>query len=227
MMNLSKLVCGLCALAALAGGTAAGAATLASTDNGWYDQRGEHETWNINTFTGYLDGDVLRSWYVFDISALTGPVSSAVLTFVGGNGNYVSSDASETASLYDVTTDLAALVGGTGGTAAFEDLGSGAVYGTFGTGGTYTPMPEISLSLSGAAVADLNAAIQSGAGVFGIGAALISLSGTQGQEAFWSSSGAVPAAKLDLEMTPAVPLPAGGLLLVTALAGFGALRRRK
>jgi len=67
-----------------------------------------------------------HNWFLFDISTFTIPVtfSSATLTLysydVSGWEDY---------KLFDVTTSLDLLQAGTGGVAAFNDLGSGDVYG--------------------------------------------------------------------------------------------------
>lgn len=96
---------------------------LKATDGGWYNGLGFHDPNN----TSYMvDNDPYgpHNWFLFNIAGLNLTVTSATLTLysydVSPGGDY---------KLFDVTTPLDHLQAGTGGVAAFDDLGSGDVYG--------------------------------------------------------------------------------------------------
>lgn len=210
-------------LAMLASVAPASAATveILAVDNGWYRSDGVHSPSNPNIIEGNLGTFDYNNWFLFDLSNLMGEVVSATLTIFGGNGNYTGPESSATYSAYDVTTDLGLLQSGLGGVSAYADLGTGVQYGStvIATPGTeWTPMPEVVLNLAGA-LPDLNAV---SGGRFAVGGTSTMQYGT-----LWSSSGLLPGAKLTLEtVVSPVPLPAGGLLLISAFAGAGLLRRR-
>lgn len=151
-MNMrNMLLGGLGALAALAMTAAPAAAeTLTPLDTGWYDSAGSHSPGNQNYITGRDGGDEWRSFIVFTIPAGT-PVTAATLNLysfdVAGGPNDL--------ALFDVTTGVPVLLNGTAGVAAYADLGSGASYGTLAGVTTNT---TISITLTPAAVAAINAA---------------------------------------------------------------------
>jgi hypothetical protein len=77
-------------------------------------------------------GAELRDMFVFDVSGIPGTISSALLhlaTAPNGQPYYPNPSASETFTLYDVTTDLPTMMTGFPGAAGFDDLGAGTVYG--------------------------------------------------------------------------------------------------
>ena len=123
------------------------------------------------------------------------------------------------------------LEGNSGGIPTFTDLGNGSSYGseTLNLGPGSVLMPEFSITLNAAALADINA-ILSGVSPFkfGIGGALTSLSGqTQETEGLWgASSNTNNAATLSLEVS-AIPLPAALPLLGGGLALLGLVRARR
>ena len=247
------------ALALLAGigmTTGAGAATLQSIDTGAYVDLGFHTPSSSNFTTGFTrfeftdpDGNTLqgeltfRSFFVFDISGLGGPVTAATLTLPASSaacdgstlestGCYRSDDASETVAFYDVTTTLSHLTGGSGGTAAFDDLGSGTSYGSATVSGEADdPMPEVSVTLGAEAVADLNAAIGAGQSGFAIGAALSSIvdPGGLGAQELWafSATDEPTQAQLVLHGPPQIPLPASLPLLAAVVGASGIVLRRR
>ncbi|MEO1686734.1 MAG: hypothetical protein AAFU61_02395, partial [Pseudomonadota bacterium] len=200
-----------------------------SFDNGWYRTNGVafHLASNTNTVTGGSSGAETRSFYAFDLSALTSPATSARMTFFAGNGTYGSNDPSETVRLVDVTTPTDVLTADAFGPAAvpiFDDLGAGDIYGeATASGALGDPMPEIGIDLSAAAIADINAAA---GGTFAIAAVLLSVDGAGGAQVLWDGSDGVPAARLTLETT-SVPVPAAAPLLLSALAGWAAVARRR
>ncbi len=109
--------------------------TLSATHRGWYDHRGDPGG-SANIFVGTTDGLTVRNYFVFDRAGypeLAGkPVSRATLEVFLPNdeaGAYFSEDAEDNGALYSLsgfTGDLAALIDGTGGVAAYDALGGGA-----------------------------------------------------------------------------------------------------
>jgi len=235
-------------LAAFIASGASGAmgASVASYDNGQYNRTGinaGHTPDNPSIVTGKRrEGPNItrfHSFTLFDLSSLAGEtVTAATLTFAAGNGIYESPDASETVAFWDVTSDLDDLVLQKGSASPnvssnWADLSGGTLYGTATVAGTDgDPMPEVSAMLNADAVAAINAVLASSDQRFGIGAGLTTFDlASQEEERLWvagSSSAFLPAATLDLTvagMAP-VPLPASLPLLIAALGGVVALRRR-
>ncbi len=73
-----------------------------------------------------------RSFFSFNLAGVTGTIISATmhLQTAPGFGSYLSGDPTETLSLFDVSTAIASLSGGSGGIPAFTDLGTGTVFGS-------------------------------------------------------------------------------------------------
>lgn len=113
--------------------TVPGTFTLTATASGFYDQTGLHEPGNYAVGWYVPGNDELRDYFVFDLSAVSGTVTSAFLRLTTAPPTFIrygSNDPSETYTLFDVSTTLPTLTGGTGGVAAFADLGGGTSYGT-------------------------------------------------------------------------------------------------
>lgn len=108
--------------------------TITADDRGWYQQTGTHTPTNLNFLTGFSSTSNVesRSFYVFPIPALAPgeTILSAELRLQNPTNGFTSPDASETLQFQDVTTPISSLVGGTGGVAAFTDLGNGTVFGS-------------------------------------------------------------------------------------------------
>ncbi|WP_146746324.1 hypothetical protein [Rhodovulum viride] len=219
-MTKLRLQRALLACASAIGATASAQAsvvTLDAYDSGYYSNRGA--TPDLNSI---IEDQTRNNWFAFDLSSIAGKVTGAVLTILA-DGRYASgSTTSATYTLYDVSTDIGALTGGTGGAGAYTDLASGTIYGAASialpNGGGV--MPEVSVDLTGA-LDDINAAL---GGLFAMGGT----SDLGANQYLWISSNAEISARLDLEVAP-VPLPAALLPFGTALAGLGglgALRRR-
>lgn len=227
---LARLAACALAAAALAAPAAAATFNLNAVDHGWFQNTGRHGETNLNIYTGA--GDTFRSFHRFAISGVGGgSVTSATLTFRGGNGTFRGSGP-ETVVLSDVTSNAALFSRSYGGgdptgIGLFDDLGTGTYYGHARISAPNgAPMPTFSIALNGAALDDLNAAISAGAGSFLVGVRSPTLLGTQ---ALWSSSSLRPASFLRIETTPdmtPVPLPAGAVLLLSGLAALGLARRR-
>jgi hypothetical protein len=110
-----------------------------SLDRGWYSQLGEHQPGNTNYIVGFCatsdecggDDLVRNNFFAFDLEGITGNVLSATLFLdVPSPNGYISAASSLIYTLYDVNTDIPSLFNGTGGVAAFNDLGSGILFGT-------------------------------------------------------------------------------------------------
>ena len=137
-----------------------------------------------NYSTGKTGTHLLRNFFTFDLSSLTGTVVSARLEVV--RYFYDSPDDSETLGLFDVSTDAATLNNNTGTSATiFNDLGTGVSYGTFVVNRyTHSSTETLIFSLNAAAIADINAA----SGFFSIGGSLQSLSGVTANELITTGS---------------------------------------
>lgn len=224
------------ALAAIAFAAPASATTieLFSSDNGWFGSNGTHNNINTNIITGVSGGRTYRNFQVFDISGLIGTVTSATLTYRAGNGQYLA-DASETVTLFDVTTPASAFgasypANSSTGRAIYTDLGTGTV---FGSTTVFRPtngntMPEVAITLNADGISALMQSIANGAGFFVLGAALTS---QDGNDRLWAFSSGGQATRLSIETASIeppsqVPLPAGGVLLLAGLGAFVLVRRR-
>ena len=170
-----------------------GTTVVEAYDSGWY-QGASHDPSNDNYIVS--DGDIgtnHNNFFTFDLSNLQGSFTTATLSLssydVTGDFNYL---------MFDFGGDIDALTGGTGGLAAYNDLASGASYGSFAYSASDSYNSR-TLTLNAAAVADINAAL---GGNFALG-------GT-------------------LEAGVAVPEPATWAMMLLGFFGLGgALRARK
>lgn len=205
--------------------------TLVATDSGFYSQAGLHTPANQNYLTG-LFGDERRSFFVFDLSSVSGTVNSARLRLYNPQVNqllgYVSPDPTETLNIYDVAASAAAVTGGTAGVGGFADLGSGTLFGSRSVSAADNGT-VVEIILNASAVA----ALDSSSGLFLFGGALGTLSGAANEYVFgFSTVSFVPddVRELVLEVTPdqgtLVPEPSTIQVAVLALlarraAGLG------
>lgn len=214
---------GMVAIAMLCAGafnkTDAATVTLDALDSGFYNSAGVHMPNNQTYITGRF-GNENRSFLVFDTSSVSGTILGATLRLFNPEVSqflhgYVSPDATETLNIYDVSTPASDIRGNTAGLAGFADLGSGTLLGTR-TVSAADNGTVIEIQLNAAGVA----ALTSSSGLFVLGGALGSLSGTADQYVFgFSTASFVPdhTRQLVLDVEP-VPEPA-----TIGLAGFGAL----
>ena len=214
------------------------ATTIDAFDHGWYESSGSHGTSNTNIWTG-SEGtySLTRHFMAFDLAAMSGQtVTSATLTYSANIGKYASENSSEHITVSDYTGDIDSLLGGSAGSGAYTDLGDGSIYGTAvvtgtpvapGSGGSGDFMPEIIISLSAAAIADINAAIAAADQRLALGTMVTNATYGQQQKLWWGS-GQIPAAFLTLDTTPvaSASAPATTMLALTALVLVLRLRRR-
>jgi hypothetical protein len=197
------------------------------TDRGWYREPGTHFPANPNYFVGDNRGTTCgggstcddfrdyRNFFAFDLSNVVSPIASAKLALTVPGAGYSSSDPSENYEVHDVVTSITSLLNGTGGSAAWNDLGSGVVYGnrtmTAADMGTV-----VEIKLNSSAIAAMNATH----GLFGIGGSLMTLDNLSNDEyvfAFANVPGDTHIGISELRLT-LVPEPSTLLLL-----GFGAI----
>lgn len=232
-----------------------------ASNYGSYRSDGARGPYNYNFATGNAGvGNTAatsgnRSFFLFDLSSLSGTVTSATLhlwdsTPTPAPPNYLgynSLDTTETLNIYDVSSALSnfAIGFGTnandaGGISTFGDLGTGTVLGTVtvtkaGSGvGSY-----VDVSFNSAGLSALQGAL---GGKIVFGGALGSLSGNTALDELmfsgWSNNGAANVCgttlcpdgthvQLQLEGVSAVPLPAAFWLLGSALASAGCFARRR
>lgn len=221
-----ELFRGLVILPLLFFGHAATALIIPATDTGWYLEDGTHDPDNTNYVTGVAtDGIVatfpteFRNFFVFDVGGV-GSFSSAILRaylppeFGFDGPGYLSPDATETWGLFDVTTSLFDLMGGSGGVSAFADLGGGIAFGNaLVTAGDMGNFVEVSLN------ADALASIGAAGGLWALGGRLLDMSGAD-PEVIFASTNQEP--RVELVLTHAVPAPTTFYLVSLA---FGALYR--
>ena len=204
-----------------------GVIELSATDTGWYNQSGSHIPSNLNYIVGNhsIEG-IVHNFSVFDLSSITMPVQSATLRYFNGESppnredGYQSPDPFETFSIFNVSTDIGILTGGSGGVAAYTDLGSGTSYGlvdvTAADNGAFV---EISLNSDG--IAALNAS----GGLIAFGGNITSLDHPVGvDENVFLFSHQSPDVRLSVTT---IPEPGTSVLFGLATIGIGASRRRR
>ena len=171
-----------------------------SVDTGWIASDGTHGSTNANYIVGDCCGGTFNNWGVFDLSNLSGAVTSAVLTL----NTFEVEGVNVLYSLFDVSASLGALdadrvSGDSTGQALFQDLGSGANYGSYTYNESDTNLFR-SITLNGNALADISA---SAGGQFAIGGTL-----QPGQ-------------------APSVPEPGTWLMLLLGFFGMGGVLRHR
>ena len=190
-----------------------GSTVLDAVSSGWYDSSGLHDSTNANYIVGNClpatcdggDGKTLyNDFFVFDLSGVKGPITSAVLSIANPSAadNLDPPFPSDgfggvptTYSNWDVSTPIATLIAdATGATGIYADLGSGVRYGSRGVGPA-TDGIQVNVALDAAALA----ALQSDeGGQFAIGGTLA-----------------------------AVPEPAAWAMLLLGFGGVGAMLRHR
>jgi PEP-CTERM motif len=221
------------ALLSVIGGGASNAATIQNSNSGWYTDTGfTAGVTNINVGSSNLSGAVYHNWLAFSVAGLANEnITSATLTFYGGNGSNTSAS-SETLGLFDYTGSINALIGNSqNNVGIYNDLGNGNSYGTAIVANG--PIQQFSVTLSQAAIADLNAAAHNQSdNRFVIGGSLLSISGPFANEQLFAIFGPqaalAPAAFLTLETSvAAVPEPATWAMMIVGFAGVGFVAYRR
>jgi hypothetical protein len=205
------------------GDLASASVTLNAVDQGWWDSTGAHSSTNKNYLTGLSSTDH-RSYYVFDLTAVSQAIAAAQLNLFNPTNGYSSPDPTETLGIFDVSTPLTALQAtGSGQTAIYNDLGSGTSYGSQ-TVSAASNGQLIAIPLNAAAVSALNAARGTRTAV---GGALTSISGTANQFVFGFTNGTETKQLVLTLADPAdwyafdVASTANGLRLETSTPGDG------
>ena len=233
MRVLKACVVGCAALLSVLGAEVSHAATIQNFGSGWYDGSGfTAGVTNINVGSSNLSGAVYHNWLAFNVSGLAGEnITSATLTFYGGNGNNTSATG-ETLGLFDYAGSINALVANSqSNVGIYNDLGNGNSYGTAVVASG--AIQQFSITLSQAAIADLNAAAHNlSDNRFVIGGSLLSISGPFANEQLFAIFGPQaalsPAAFLTLETSvAAVPEPATWAMMIAGFAGIGFVAYRR
>lgn len=134
------------------------------TNSGWYREDAWHIPSNENYIAGYCancGGYLYNNFFVFDISGVTAPVTSATLTL----------DSFDVAAplqytLVDYTGNVDTLLNSSSDAGIYADLGTGVTYGGDLVSTSYTTK---SFALNGAFLTNLNAAIAAGETRFVVG----------------------------------------------------------
>ena len=214
MLRTHRLTLAVACLLLLNGTSQAATITLNTIDRGWYDATGLHLPFIDNYVAGTDFSPEHRNFLIFDPTGL-GTILSAQLRLFNPavRPGYASADASETYTVFDVSTSISSLIGGTGGVGAFDDLGSGTTYGSVATSaadnGTFV---EITLN------SDALTALNSASGLFAFGGALTTLnSGGETEYVFgFTDTGDPMSTQLVLNT---IPEPSTLLLVGTGLVG--------
>ncbi|MEO0422737.1 MAG: hypothetical protein AAF184_10405 [Pseudomonadota bacterium] len=130
---------------------------IVAIDRGWYDSDGFHDPDNPNYIAGeFLDRSIAHNFFVFDLAGVSEEITNAGLRlFVPENG-FVTDEGFETYSLFEVTSEIDALIAGAGGTEAHADLAGGVLYGELTATGRDRGA-TITLPLNADAIEALNA----------------------------------------------------------------------
>jgi hypothetical protein len=199
--------------------------TLGDISRGAYTDAGVFGTGGSGTATGnYLTGfytgagaNEYRSFFTFDLSGVSGTVTSAQfnvsLTEDGGGPSPV------TLNLVEYLGDISTLDSGGAGLAGFAGLASGPLLGsaTLNTSDTGT----LSITLNGTALAAIQAAE---GGDFAIGGSLI---GIPPNDYIFGDSIGVPLTTLVLTTSATTPEPSSLLLMISGVVGLAGVARRK
>jgi len=166
------------------GGAAEGATLiLGASAQSRYDARGvdfffenpDQTSLIGNTLTGLRNGLEYRSYFIFNVSSVAQPVVGARLRLL--NKRYYSTERSETIELFDVKTSVFDLIGRSGRTDIYDDLGEGAAYGTATVQVSNPPQNDFDnvfeeyfeVTLAQAAINDINQTRAAGGRFFALG----------------------------------------------------------
>jgi hypothetical protein len=221
--SLSAVLLGVVVLSS---SQAAPAVTFNAVDRGWWSHVGESNNFGppsfsapnplANTLAG-RDPEEIRAYFVFDLTGYGGGAPSGTLELeLEAYFDFLDPDPSQSFDVRDYAGSITTLTTGTSSAtnvSIFDDLGDGDLYGS----ATVTAADVgsiLSITLSSAAIADINAA---SGGLFALGIDLTTA--TDGIR--FGNSGEVRTHRLDL-----VPEPTTALLFTAGLVGMGMQRRR-
>jgi hypothetical protein len=128
---------------------------LSAVNRGWWNSTGAHTSGNDNTLTGQTSNQY-NSYYSFQLTGIIGTVISGELRLEVEA--YSSGDASETLSVWDVSTAATTLEASGTSTAIFNDLMTGNQYGTFTVLQTEVGQIKV-IPLTPQAITDINNAL--------------------------------------------------------------------
>lgn len=218
--------------------------TLYAVGGGWFSNAGEHGEFNTNyAVGGGDDGYTRNNYFLFDMSGVGGPVTSAMLRVYNPNApaspgfpfGYTSADPSETYAMFDVSTAFFTDIlpggnrvagygiGSASGQGIFNDLGSGQSYGTYNASlADNGQFVEISLNAAGLA------AMNASGGIFAVGGAITTLDGVVNRESLFASAFlAFPAPYGAQLVISSVPEPSESLLFIAGLGLVGMAAHRR
>jgi hypothetical protein len=146
---------------------------------GWVSPTASNPDGNTNYIVGTCclgSGDVFSNYFVFNVSGVTGPVTSAALTIspqnIINNFTYVLHDATAYAALLsDAPSPNPAL---------YTDLAQGPILGSFSVTTASNYAPSITFTLNSTGISDLNSIIDSGGSTFAISGTVSGQAGSTG-----------------------------------------------
>jgi hypothetical protein len=211
--------------------------TLYATSAGWFTNTGEQIQSNDSyAVGGGQDGYTRNNYFLFDLSGVSGRITSAMLRVYNPNApvtpgypyGYTSSDPTETYAVFDVSTPVASLaaaygIGSLTGQAIFSDLGSGQNFGMYtaslADNGRFV---DISLNASG-----LNA-LNANHGLFAVGGTITTLDTLVNRESLFVSAFMFSVApNVPQLVISSVPEPTESTLLIAGLGLLGLAMRRR
>jgi hypothetical protein len=216
----------------------AGATTINTIDRGWYRETNVHEPGNDNYITGQIGSRDYHDFFTFDLTGVTGTITSATLHLFErsgtdfASGGFVTTQTSETFQVFIYAGNISTLDAGGTVTGAYNGLVSGTFAGSTSisaaNGGTF-----VDVSLDAAALA----ALTSGeGGLFAFGGDLLGVpDGALTQRTVFANSSVddigAPDGNTQLILTTipstSVPEPGSLVLLLSGIGGIAMSRRRR
>jgi hypothetical protein len=201
--------------------------TLNAVDSGFYNSLGNSPFSNGNYAAGWFVTSVpageARSFFVFDLASVGGTITSATLRItMPDTAGYVSSDPTETLSLFALTTPVATITSRASSLSVFNDLGDGSVYGA-GIFSSANVNSDVEIAFNPTGLGFLNC--NNGQVAFGGAVSSFSTFDPYDQSMF-SNTSTASTRQLILEVDP-VPEPASGILAGIGAAALLARRKRR
>jgi len=185
---------------------------------------------NGNFYTGMYGGDHTegRSFFVFDLTGVSGPITTASIQLQMPPAGYGSSDPSETFAIFDYLLSPTGLQSAPITAGGFADLGTGTQFGSV----NLTPASQGTVVVINLNAAGITAITNALGGKFAVGGAVTTLSGqTANDEAVFGSTLNTATVQLVLNPPlPGTPVPPSVMLVgigLVALAGWQLSRLQK